>query len=153
MEGEILRKERRGARAILHILYRGPELEGRCLVWDVTCPESGHTSYQLSWLGCIWIKRCADIGGWSTEALEVQLACGDILLRASCRRDAGCAGKGSGSIHQRPRPSDCRHDRGVTIDSFPSSAPQRRHPARQRRFRHRNFSPVGKTRQYFYSWI
>jgi len=66
--------------------------------------------------------------------------------------DAECAGRGSGSIHQRPRPSDCRHDRGVTIDSFPSSAPQRRHPARQCGFRHRNFSPSAKLENIFYLW-
>jgi len=35
-----------------------------------------------------------------------------------------------------------------TLDSLPFSASQRRHPARQRRFCHRNFSPFGKTGGY-----
>jgi len=73
-------------------------------------------------------------------------------LKARCRRDTGCAGRGSGNIFQRSRQTDCRHDRGVAFVGFLLSAPQRS-KATQRRFRHWNFSFVGKTGRYFYLWM
>jgi len=58
------------------------------------------------------------------EPFKIHLACSDILLCSNCRRDAGCAGRGSSGIYQRPRPSDCRHDRQpsfFSVSALPSS--------------------------------